>query len=39
MAFMKTASAFAALSVTKRGTQISYPTKEEVEQFLAEYDK
>lgn len=39
MASMKTASAFAALSVTKRGTQISYPTKEEVEQFLAEYDK
>lgn len=28
------ATAFAALSVTKRGTQTSYPNKEEVEQFL-----
>ncbi len=31
---MKTASAFAALSVTKRGTQKSYPQKEEVLTFL-----
>ncbi|MGG1572548.1 ribokinase [Fictibacillus sp. NRS-1165] len=31
---MKKATAFAALSVTKRGTQTSYPGREEVEQFL-----
>ncbi|RLQ92288.1 ribokinase [Falsibacillus albus] len=31
---MKKATAFAALSVTKRGTQTSYPTVEEVEAFL-----
>lgn len=31
---MRFGSAFAALSVTKRGTQKSYPTKEEVLQFL-----
>lgn len=32
---MKIASAFAALSVMKKGTQISYPTKIEIEAFLA----
>lgn len=32
---MKLASAFAALSVMKKGTQISYPTKIEIEDFLA----
>lgn len=31
---MKEASAFSALSVTKKGTQISYPTKDEVENFV-----
>lgn len=31
---MKTASAFAALSVTARGTQKSYPTKEQLESFI-----
>ncbi|MFE4708779.1 ribokinase [Peribacillus simplex] len=31
---IKMATAFAALSVTKRGTQSSYPTREEVEEFL-----
>ncbi|MCM3005972.1 ribokinase [Priestia koreensis] len=31
---LETATVFAALSVTKRGTQTSYPTVEEVEQFL-----
>jgi ribokinase len=31
---IKMATAFAALSVTKRGTQTSYPSMEEVEQFL-----
>lgn len=31
---IKMATAFAALSVTKRGTQSSYPTVEEVEQFI-----
>jgi ribokinase len=31
---IKIATAFAALSVTKRGTQSSYPTPEEVEKFL-----
>jgi ribokinase len=31
---IKMATAFAALSVTKRGTQTSYPSFEEVEQFL-----
>jgi ribokinase len=31
---IKMATAFAALSVTKRGTQSSYPTPEEVEEFL-----
>ncbi len=34
LAAMKTASAFAALSVTRKGTQMSYPTKEELEDFL-----
>lgn len=34
VAAMKTASAFAALSVTKRGTQKSYPEKEEVLKLL-----
>lgn len=34
IASMKEASAFSALSVTKKGTQISYPTELEVEQFL-----
>lgn len=33
---MKTASAFAALSVTKRGTQKSYPEKEDVLKLLKE---
>jgi ribokinase len=33
---MKMATAFAALSVTKRGTQTSYPTLEETEQFIKE---
>ena len=33
LAAMKTASAFAALSVTRKGTQMSYPTKEELEDF------
>jgi len=32
---LKAATAFAALSVTKRGTQSSYPTVEEVERFIA----
>lgn len=32
---MKKASAFAALSVTARGTQSSYPSKEQLEDFLA----
>lgn len=36
---MHEASAFAGLSVTKRGTQISYPTKEDVKEFLSKYDK
>lgn len=31
---IKMATAFAALSVTKRGTQTSYPSVEELEQFL-----
>jgi ribokinase len=31
---IKIATAFAAMSVTKRGTQSSYPTPEEVEKFL-----
>jgi ribokinase len=31
---MKMATAFAALSVTKRGTQTSYPTLEQTEQFI-----
>jgi ribokinase len=31
---IKIATAFAALSVTKRGTQISYPSMEELEQFI-----
>jgi ribokinase len=34
IAAMKTASAFAALSVTKRGTQKSYPEKDEVLKLL-----
>lgn len=33
---MKIASAFAALSVTARGTQKSYPTKEQLEAFIAQ---
>ncbi|WP_425590286.1 hypothetical protein [Fictibacillus sp. B-59209] len=33
---MKKATAFAALSVTKRGTQTSYPDLDEVEEFLKE---
>lgn len=33
---LKAATAFAALSVTKRGTQSSYPTAAEVEDFIAE---
>lgn len=32
---MRRASAFSALSVTKRGTQISYPSREELDAFLA----
>lgn len=39
MLSMKEASAFAALSVTKKGTQISYPTKEQVKEFLSKYNK
>ncbi len=31
---LEKATAYAALSVTKYGTQTSYPTKEEFEQFL-----
>lgn len=31
---MKKASAFAALSVTQRGTQKSYPSKEQLEEFI-----
>ncbi len=31
---MKRASAFAALSVTKKGTQMSYPSSEELENFI-----
>ena len=34
IASMKEASAFSALSVTRKGTQISYPTKDEVKDFL-----
>jgi len=33
---LKMATAFAALSVTKRGTQSSYPTTEDLKQFLKE---
>lgn len=32
---MKKASAFAALSVTKRGTQKSYPSKEQLDSFIS----
>ena len=39
MLSMKEASAFAALSVTKKGTQISYPTKDQVKEFLSKYNK
>ncbi|MEG0678620.1 MAG: ribokinase [Carnobacterium sp.] len=31
---MKMANAFAALSVTKKGTQISYPNEEQLEEFI-----
>ncbi|MGE6376772.1 hypothetical protein [Peribacillus muralis] len=31
---IKKATAFAGLSVTKRGTQSSYPTREELEAFI-----
>ena len=34
LAAMKKASAFAALSVTRKGTQLSYPTQEELAIFL-----
>ncbi len=34
LAAMQRASAFAALSVTRKGTQMSYPTREELEDFL-----
>ena len=36
LAAMKKASAFAALSVTRKGTQLSYPTQEELVIFLQE---
>lgn len=36
LAAMRRASAYSALSVTKRGTQISYPDKAALERFLAE---
>ncbi|MCK1983604.1 MULTISPECIES: ribokinase [Peribacillus] len=35
---IKMATAYAALSVTKRGTQSSYPTSEELEEFLNKRD-
>ena len=36
-AAMQTASAFAALSVTAKGTQMSYPAKDAVETFIASH--
>ena len=36
---MKEAGAFSALSVTKKGTQISYPEKDEVKSFLEKQDQ
>ena len=37
LAAMRRASAFAALSVTKKGTQMSYPSQAELEAFLQKH--
>ena len=39
IAAMQRASAFAAISVTRKGTQMSYPNSEELSEFLRNHEQ